>query len=82
MVENSKPTTAEEVIKGSEFLPLLKLEAEERNLNVYVFDNEEVKKYYNTKSEDLGIALLAKDEDNAKYNLRTLRKCYLIRYKE
>lgn len=77
MVEN-----VEDVINGSEILPLLQDEAKSLGLNVYVFSYEDVEEFYKLKSDRLGIALLAKDEDNARHNLMNLRKCYLIKYKE
>lgn len=81
-MEKRDDTKVEEVIKLSELMPILEDEADFRKLNIYVFDNTEIKKYFEAKSEDLGIVLLAKDEDNAFYNLRNLRRCYLVRYKE
>lgn len=71
----------EDVVLMEEILPFLQAEAKIKNLNVYIFDNDEVKNYYDLKSETLGVALLAKDEDNARYNLKNLRRCYLIRFK-
>lgn len=70
----------EDVVLATELLPLLALEAKSKNLNVYVFNNEDVKEFFELKSEKLSIALLAKDEDNARINLRNLRRCYLVRY--
>jgi hypothetical protein len=70
----------EDVILASELLPMLEELGKVKNLNVYVFDNEEIKKYFTPKDESLGIALLAKDEDNALHNIKNLRKCYLIRF--
>lgn len=70
----------DEVVLATELLPMLEMEANSKHLNVYVFSAEEVKKYHNLKSEKLGVALLAKDEDNATINLRNLRRCYLIRF--
>lgn len=70
----------EDVVLATELLPLLELEAKSKNLNVYVFSNEDVKEFFELKSEKLAIALLAKGEDNAKINVRNLRRCYLIRY--
>lgn len=80
MVEIEQSQNVEEVALSTELLPWLEELAKAKNLNVYVFDNEETTKYYNTKSDKLGIALLAKDEDNALYNIKNLRKCYLIRF--
>jgi hypothetical protein len=79
MNENEKPQEVEDVLLATEFLPLLEQEAQRKGLNVYVFGYDEVTPYFGLKSDKLSIALLAKDEDNARYNLRNLRRCYLIR---
>lgn len=70
----------EDVILIDELLPFLQAAAVQKNLNVYVFSSEEVKNFHELKSEKLGVALLAKDEDNARYNLQNLRRCYLVRF--
>lgn len=82
MNENEKPQSVEDVLLATEFLPLLEQEALRKGLNVYVFGYDEVTPYFGLKSDKLSIALLAKDEDNAKINLRNLRRCYLIRNEE
>lgn len=80
---NNKPIdNVEDIILANELLPILEKEANSKGLNVYVFTNEEVNKYFTTKSKYLGMALLAKDEDNALWNLKNLRKCYMIRFTE
>lgn len=71
----------EDVLLAEDLLPMLKIEADSKNLKVFVFDNDELKKYFTPKSDTLGVALLAKDKDNALYNFKNLRKCYLIRFK-
>lgn len=81
-MENEKPQTVEDVLLATDFLPLLEQEAIRKGLNVYVFGYDEVNPYFGLKSDKLSIALLAKDEDNAKINLRNLHRCYLIRNEE
>lgn len=68
----------ENVPLASDILPLLKLEAMNKGLNVYVFDKEDFGALFEVKNEKLGLAILARDEDNAKINLRNLRHCWLI----
>lgn len=80
MEENEKAKEVDDILLASEFLPLLKRQAEYLKLNVYVFNKEDFKDLFEVKSERLGIALLAKDVDNARYNLKNLRRCYLIRF--
>ena len=77
---NSEINEVEDVILDTDLLPLLLMEAKSKGLNVYVFRKEDFKDIYEVKSEDLGIALLAQNEDNAKYNLKNLRRCYLFRF--
>lgn len=60
-------------------LPLLEIEAQQKNLKVFVFKDEELKKYHTPISDEVGVALLAKNEDNAKNNIANLRRCYTIR---
>ncbi len=72
----------ENVPLASEILPLLKIEAINKKLNVYVFDKEDFKDLFEVQNEKLGLAILARDEDNAKINLRNLRHCWLIQFDE
>lgn len=67
------------LIDPNVLLPILEKEALSKNLKVFVFSNEEVKAHYNVKSEKIAIALLAQDENCALYNLKNLRRCYLIK---
>lgn len=69
-----------DAVSAEELLPLLQIEAKSKELNVFVFTYEDLKDDFFLRSEKLGIALLAKDEDNAKYNLNNLRRCYLIKF--
>lgn len=69
-----------DAVSAEELLPLLQMEAKSKGLNVFVFTYEDLKDDFFLRSEKLGIALLAKDEDNAKYNLNNLRRCYLIKF--
>ena len=66
------------LIKLDDILPLLQMEAESKGLTVFQFSNEEVNAHFNTKRNDFSIVLLAKDESNALYNLKNLRRCYAV----
>ena len=79
---NREINEVEDVLTDVELLPLLLQEANSKGLNVYVFKKEDFKDIYEVQSEKLGIALLAKNEDCARYNLRNLRRCYLIRFND
>ena len=76
------------MVNKNELLPLslinlfLEKEAELKGLKVYIFNNEEITKYYNVADKNIGVALLAKDDNNALFNLKNLRKCYAINVNE
>ena len=72
----------EKLLSLSFIKPLLEKEAELKNLNVYLFNNEEIIKYYNVSDKNIGVILLAKDENNALFNLKNLRKCYAVNVNE
>ena len=72
----------EKLLSLSFIRPILEKEAELKNLNVYLFNNEEIIKYYNVSDKNIGVILLAKDENNALFNLKNLRKCYAINVNE
>lgn len=65
--------------KQSEVMFLLEKEAEFKKLKVFTFRDDELKKYHNPISDEVGVLLLAKNEDNAKLNLINLRRCYVVR---
>ena len=72
----------EKLLSLSFIKPILEKEAELKNLNVYLFNNEEIIKYYNVSDKNIGVILLAKDENNALFNLKNLRKCYVVNVNE
>ena len=72
----------EKLLSLSFIKPILEKEAELKNLNVYLFNNEEIIKYYNVSDKNIGVILLAKDDDNALFNLKNLRKCYAVNVNE
>lgn len=77
-MENYNQNGKEDLINWSDLKPLLEMEAVNRKLNIYLFTNDDVRKHYETIDEDISVVLLAKDEDNAWYNLKNFRRCYLI----
>ena len=72
----------EKLLSLSFIKPILEKEAELKNLNVYLFNNEEIIKYYNVSDKNIGVILLAKDENNALFNLKNFRKCYAVNVNE
>jgi len=67
------------LIKLEDLLPLLTKEAEIKNLKIFIFKNEEIKEFFETKTDQVGVVLLAKNKDNALNNLKNLRKCYAVK---
>lgn len=76
------------MVNKNELLPLslinlfLEKEAELKGLKVYIFNNEEIAKYYNVADKNIGVALLAKDDNNALFNLKNLRRFYIVNVNE
>lgn len=67
------------LIKLEDLQPLLEMEALRKGLEVHLFNNDEVSKYFKTKSKDVAVVLLAKDAESALWNLKNLRKCYSVK---
>ena len=72
----------EKLLSLSFIKPILEKEAELKNLNVYLFNNEEIIKYYNVSDKNIGVILLAKDDNNALFNLKNLRRFYIVNVNE
>ena len=76
------------MVNKNELLPLslinlfLEKEAELKGLKIYIFNNEEIAKYYNVADKNIGVALLAKDDNNALFNLKNLRRFYIVNVNE
>lgn len=79
MVENYKDFLEVPAANESELVPLLEEIARLKGLKVFVFRTDELKKYLSNINPDLGIALMAKEESNARWNLTNMKKCYLIK---
>jgi len=79
-LENRKPgDNIDSILKESDLIPLLEKEAEMKGLKVFVFNNEQlIEERFKPVNEVIGVALVAKNEDTARFNLRNLRRCYLI----
>ena len=71
----------DELLFEDELISLLQDEAKKLGLNIYVFSNEEVAKYFTTKSNKIGVILLARDEDNAIYNLKNRRRSFIVKFR-
>lgn len=67
------------LFKLEDLMPLLQREAINKGLKIFIFENSEIKEFFNSKRDDVGVILLAKNKDNALFNLKNLRKCYLVK---
>ena len=67
-------------LTNEELLLLLHREALSKDLKVFVFEEEDLKIFFplTVKKENIAVALLAKNEDNAIYNLKNQHKCYVM----
>jgi L-rhamnose mutarotase len=66
------------IFKQDELIPTLQKEANRKNLQIFIFSGEELNRYYETKHNNIAIALLAKNKENAEWNLKSLRRCYMM----
>lgn len=62
-----------------EILQPLQIEAERKKLNIYIFDNEDLKQYFTPKYKDVGVVTISKDGDGAIWNLQRFRHSFLFR---
>ena len=67
------------LVKLEDLMPPLQREAINKGLKIFIFENSEIKEFFNSKRDDVGVILLAKNKDNALFNLKNLRKCYLVK---
>ena len=68
-----------ELLTEEEMLDKLGQVAESKGLKVFVFKGKDLEKEYPESNPAVGVALMSKDEDSAKWNLRNLRRCLLFR---
>lgn len=77
-----KNVKKEEIPQEEELLPILYEVAKLKDLQVFIFREDNLKKYYPNSEKDIGVALMANNEDNAIYNIKNLRRCYLYKLKD
>lgn len=67
-------------ITNDELMFALNQEAERKNLDMFIFEKEELKSYFPEldDKEDFALVTLARTRDNAIYNMKNLRKTYII----
>jgi hypothetical protein len=78
MVVSENGRGREQLLDLDIITPILEKEAEIKRLKVFLFRDEELKKYYANANPDVGVILLARDESSAKFNIQNLRRCYLV----
>lgn len=48
------------------------------NLDIFIFEKDEVEKYFRITKDDIAIVTIAKNRDCAIWNLQNQRRCYMI----
>lgn len=76
MLSNELAPTA---YSESELIPKLEAIAALKGLKVYLFKDDTLKVYFSNVNPELGIAIMAKSEESARWNLLNLKKCYLVK---
>ena len=59
--------------------PILDKVAKAKNLQIFIFEYEELKKYFNPRFENIGLAVISKYKDNAIWNMKNYRHSYFFR---
>jgi hypothetical protein len=59
--------------------PLLDKEARSKNLQIFIFDYEELKEHFTPKYEEVAVVTISKNKDTALWNIKNFRHSYLIR---
>ena len=59
--------------------PILDKIAKAKNLQIFIFEYEELKKYFNPRFENIGLAVISKYKDNAIWNMKNYRHSYFFR---
>ena len=69
----------DKLTKSQQLLVALHREAERKNLDTFIFEKEELRKYFKVdETKDFAVALLAKNRDNALHNLKNMRRLYFL----
>jgi hypothetical protein len=62
-----------------EIYPLLDLEAKAKNLQIFIFEQEELKEYFTPKFKEVAVAVISKNKDGAIWNIKNYRHSYFFR---
>lgn len=63
----------------SVLVPKLQAIAKLKDLEVFLFKDEGLKEYFSNINSALGVVLMARTEESARWNLQNFRKCYLVK---
>lgn len=58
--------------------PLLDKEAKSKNLQIFIFDKEDLKEFFIPRFNNIAVVTIAKNKDNAIWNIKNYRHSYLI----
>jgi len=62
-----------------EIYPILEKQAKQKKLEVFLFEYEDLEKYYTPKMKNLAVLTISKNQKGAIWNLQNRRHSYLIR---
>ena len=62
-----------------EIYPILERQAKQKKLEVFLFEHEDLEKYYTPKMKDLAVLTISSNQEGAIWNLQNRRHSYLIR---
>lgn len=71
------PKQVIELSDAEQLMFALYRKALELNLEIFLFEKEELLKYYNVV-KDIAIVTIAKNKDNAIWNLQNQKRCYVL----
>lgn len=61
-----------------ELYPLLDKEAKSKGLQIFIFDKEDLKEFFIPRFNNIAVVTIAKNQDNAKWNIKNYKHSYLI----
>jgi hypothetical protein len=62
-----------------EILPIVNKEAQSKNLDVFIFSEDDLKNDFQFKYKDLAVITVSKNRDNAVWNVRNFKHSYLVK---
>lgn len=59
--------------------PILDREARIKNLQIFIFEYEELKEYFTPRFKEIGLLVVSSNKDNAIWNMKNYRHSYFFR---